>query len=427
MSILSVMLKNTNIKKWYDEFTYSNAESTAKVYVRGLYGILNGMKESPESIIELDKDTLYNKMFERAIKEKNRGMAPSYIVSEFKALYSYLKHNDIDFKRIPNPKNATSTPTVQNEKIPTKEELSSVLQLATPRDKISISLMAFSGVRPGVIGNSNGDKGLVMGDLDGWKIKGNEIIFETPVMITVKSNLSKTSKQYITFLCEEGSRHLKNYIDARIRNDEEITNRSPVVRSVFQKKIDFICTNAITNGIKISLMKAGVEKRPYVLRRYFASMMQEGEHNGLVIHSFNQFFMGHTGDMMATYTMNKGLSPSQLEDMKESYKRCQRYLQTDVTRVEIERTQERMAGLETKSKNMEEILFDRINKLEKDNNGLKEIINMLKFDNNELQKWLIEIGEHTGIMKNKKVYKDEGGVLRDSDHLKRTKNRNDME
>jgi len=32
--------------------------------------------------------------------------------------------------------------------------------------------------------------------------------------------------------------------------------------------------------------------------------------------------------MYATYSVNKGLLPNKIEEMREAYKRCERYLQT---------------------------------------------------------------------------------------------------
>ncbi len=379
MSIISKMKKDPYIKKWYDNYIYNHSENTATVYLRRLSFMLERMGETPESFLSLDKKTLYDKMFKYAQNEKDRGMTPSYLASQFKAMYSYLLYYDIDFKKIPSPKNVQSTPTIENEQIPSKEELSKVLQMATPRDKVSICLMAFSGLRPGVIGDLHGKNGLKMGDLDGWSIKNGEISFEIPIMIIVRSDLSKTSNRYLTFMCEEGSHHLKNYIDLRIRQGEIINNESPMVRSTFESKkkmkSDSIGTNAIRNGIRISLRKIGVNKRPYVLRRYFASRLQEAEHNGQIIHSYAQFMMGHSGDMMSRYTMNKGLTDTQLADMKESYAKCQSYLQTDINNQELQKNEKRINILDEKMKMNEEMFFDQIQKLKLENKQLKEMVN----------------------------------------------------
>ena len=412
------MKKDPSIKKWYDYYTYNHSESTAVVYLRGLSTILGTMGETPKSVLSLNKNTLYDKMFEYAQNEKDRGMTPGYLASQFKSMYSYLSYHDVEFKKIPSPKNVRSTPTIENEQIPSKEELSDALQMATPRDKVSICLMAFSGLRPGVIGDLYGKNGLRMGDLDSWSIQNGEISFEIPIMITVRSILSKTSNRYLTFLCEEGSHHLKNYIDSRIRQGEIINNESPVVRCVFERKKNdnepiFVSTQAIRNGIRISLRKIGVDKRPYVLRRYFASMMNEGEYHGILPHSFSQFMMGHSGDMMSTYTMHKGLADSHLADLKESYIKCQSFLQTDVNNQELQKNEKRITILDDKIKINEEMFFDQISKLKLENKQQKEMINNLtklfsniglsinpdQIDNSDPSKYEYEENDKTTIIK----------------------------
>jgi len=132
--------------------------------------------------------------------------------------------------------------------------------------------MAFAGVRPAVIGDLHGNNGLTLGDIEGISIEKNTVTVEPPLKVTIPENLSKTSYKYLTFLCEEGALHLRNYLEIRLKDGEEIIPSSSIVRSIHNKK-KFVCTNAILRGIKISFIKAGINKRPYVLRRYFASKM----------------------------------------------------------------------------------------------------------------------------------------------------------
>lgn len=66
-----------------------------------------------------------------------------------------------------------------------------------------------------------------------------------------------------------------------------------------------------------------------MLRAYFDTQLMIAENNGKVSHSYRQFWMGHSGDIEARYTTNKGrLPPEVIEDMRNAYKRCEEYLQT---------------------------------------------------------------------------------------------------
>jgi len=378
MSIVSEMLKNPHVKKWYNEMTYRGVEITATVYVRRLSAFLERIEETPESVTKQDREVLYEKMLGFAREEQSKGRTPSYIVSELKAVYSYLKSKDVNFKRIPNPKNSMSTPTIQDETIPTREELARILQLAGARDKVSISLMAFAGLRPAVIGDLHGNKGLVMGDIDGWRIEENEIIMDLPLKITVRPELSKISRPYLTFLCDEGAHHLKNYLEYRLRKGEKIKPSSPVVSSSFIGPINHIGTNAIRTGIRESIKKAGLEKRPYTLRRYFASKLLQGEDNGILAHSYGQLFMGHKGSMMDRYSVQKGLLPEQLQAMRDAYKRCYVYLQTDVSQEQVEEAQQRLDKMELKNETLEEMLIEKLGEAKKEKEELQAQIEKIR-------------------------------------------------
>jgi hypothetical protein len=53
------------------------------------------------------------------------------------------------------------------------------------------------------------------------------------------------------------------------------------------------------------------------------------ESKGLVIRDYRVFWMGHKGDIEHRYTTNKQRLPEPvIEDMRESYRRAQKYLQT---------------------------------------------------------------------------------------------------
>ena len=73
--------------------------------------------------------------------------------------------------------------------------------------------------------------------------------------------------------------------------------------------------------------------RPYVLRAYFDTQLMIAENHGKLSHAYRQFFMGHKGNIEARYTTNKGRLPENvMEDMRESYRKCKGYLQTEKPR-----------------------------------------------------------------------------------------------
>ena len=89
-------------------------------------------------------------------------------------------------------KDAFRNPTIENEKVPSKEELSKLIRASTLRGRCLISLIAFSGLRIDMVGNFKGNDGLVISDLQEMKITNRMIAFEkVPTIVKVGSNLGK--------------------------------------------------------------------------------------------------------------------------------------------------------------------------------------------------------------------------------------------
>jgi len=64
----------------------------------------------------------------------------------------------------------------------------------------------------------------------------------------------------------------------------------------------------------------GLPWRPYVFRSYFDTNLMLSESKGMVSHAYQQFWMGHSGDIEAQYTTNKHRLPENvIEDMRSSY------------------------------------------------------------------------------------------------------------
>ena len=69
-------------------------------------------------------------------------------------------------------------------------ELTKVLRMATLRERVSISLMTFSGLSPEVPENIEGSDSLKFGDIPGLKIENGKINLEHfPVQINVRLEL----------------------------------------------------------------------------------------------------------------------------------------------------------------------------------------------------------------------------------------------
>jgi hypothetical protein len=88
-------------------------------------------------------------------------------------------------------------------------------------------------------------------------------------------------------------------------------------------------TLLISSDIRDAMRSAGFNWRPYLLRPYFATAMTLCESKGLITHEFRQFFMGHAGDIERVYSLNKTLLPTTIEEMREKYAKCLKFIETE--------------------------------------------------------------------------------------------------
>jgi hypothetical protein len=181
-----------------------------------------------------------------------------------------------------------------------------------------------------------------MRDLPELKIKGSEVSFEKiPTIVVVRSTLSKTRHQYFTFLTEEACSYVKDYLEERLRDGEQLIADSAVVKPKVAQK-PFIRTVNIGDMMRVAIRGAGLPWRPYVLRCYFDTQLMLAESKGLVLRDYRQFWMGHKGDIENRYTTNKQRLPeSVVEDMRAAYARSEEFLQT---KVKEETSEERLRG-----------------------------------------------------------------------------------
>jgi hypothetical protein len=268
--------------------------------------------------------------------------AGSYIRNTTKVVKSWLAHNGIQLKRKIRITGAYETPTLNDERVPTKEELKRIFLSGSKQARTACAIIAHAGLRLETLGNYTGYDGLRMRDLPELRIKGSEVSFEkTPTMVVVRSALSKARHQYFTFLTEEACSYLKDYLEERLRDGELLTPDSAIVTPKFAQK-PFISTVNIGDLMRLAVRSAGFPWRPYVLRCYFDTMLMLAESKGLVLRDYRQFWMGHKSDIENRYTTNKQRLPeSVVEDMRAAYARSEEFLQTKVNE---ETSEEKLRG-----------------------------------------------------------------------------------
>ena len=333
--------EDADFRRWYEDLARGSGV-TANERARVLYRFLNAHGLSPRELVELamkDRRKVEDMLSDFVGKLLGEGRSPGYVGNYLKAVRSWLNYNEIRLVRRIKVGNRNLTPTIEDERVPTPKELRTILYYGDERAKSSISLVAFSGLRPQTLGNVNGTEGLRVKDLPEMKMEDNHIAFaKVPMMVVVRPSLSKAKHKYFTFLTSEGCEYLQAYLEKRIAEGEELSPESPIIavaqgyekmgKSPRNKGSKFITTKNITRGIR-EAMRPRFNWRPYVLRAYFDTQLLLAENRGKISHAYRQFFMGHKGDIEARYTTNKGRLPEDLiEDMRRSFRDCEEYLST---------------------------------------------------------------------------------------------------
>ncbi len=332
-----------DFRRWYENLSMGS-KLTGKEGARMLYRFLKNHEDisTPRHLVEIarrDRREVEDILQDFVTRLHGEGKSGNYIANYLKVVRSWLNFNDIQLVRKIKIPDRNRTPTIEDERVPTQEELASILRASKPRGACSVVLMAHSGLRPQVLGTTDGRDGLEIRDFPEMLIENGEVSFTAkPTMVGVRRELSKAKHRYFTFLGEEGCTYLKEYLEGRMAEGETLKPRSPVIAvyrgwetagyRINTSDNAHITRKSVTKEIK-EAMRPRFEWRPYVLRAYFDTMLLIAESQGKITHAYRQFFMGHTGDMEARYTTNKGRLPeSMIEDMREAYRRSQSYFQT---------------------------------------------------------------------------------------------------
>jgi len=323
------LLEDDEVRRWYRNVR-RGSKITADDYLRLLGRLCKRWEVTPKGFLDLRREGRLQGMLEDYVADlEEGGYSGSYIANILKSVKSWLQHNGMGLKR--KIKVFNTLTTVADERVPTKEELARILRYLNMRGRACAGLIAFAALRLQVIGNYDATDGLTLKDLPELKIDGSNVEFEkVPTIIKVRRTLSKTRLQYFTFLIEEGVTYLKDYLEARLERGEKLGPNSPVIAPEYRgaNPKTFMWTSKVSRLLRAGIRAAGYKWRPYVLRAYAATQLDVAEARGLISHPWRQFFMGHKGDIEARYSTNKRIPPEIVEEMRQTYAKCEPLLTT---------------------------------------------------------------------------------------------------
>ncbi|MHB1493168.1 MAG: site-specific integrase [Thermoplasmataceae archaeon] len=414
------LLLDEDVRRWFENLK-AKSVLTATVALRNLGHYCELTGTTPNGILNKaranEKDFRYE-FTDFVRKLEKEGKAGSYIARFKKVILSWLKFNDIRLQLTVNISGENETPTIVNERVPSKEELARILRKATSRGRVAIAIMAFSGLRPESLGDYEGTDGLRLGDLKELKLS-DEIQFDKiPATVMVKSKLSKARHQYFSFIGEEGTTYIKEYLEERRKQGEELTYESPLLQFDARgvKKNAFLRTTLVTRDIREAIEQAGLRMRPYVLRAYFSTALDIAESKGLISHPWRQFIMGHKGDIEARYSTNKRLPPDIIDEMRESYNKSTKFLETRISEVSEENARlylqqqllsavgyrqdeiDKMNLAETSTEDFQKLLRDKVAGAMTSNGSKQKLVPI-----NEIEKLLGEGYEFQAVLPNGKA------------------------
>lgn len=324
------------ICRWRDNLRRGSV-ATGDAWFRALRRFCAETGHTAHDLLKLKPRVLRDVFLDFVSADEKRGAGGSYTAYTVKVARNWLKFNGVP---PPSGVKVRGADVTYEETALSPDQLRAVLGAAGLREKAAVLLMASAGVRPEVLGNFLGDDGLVIGDLPEIEIEAKTVRFpKTPTPIVVRRDLSKANHRYFTFIGEEGAGAVVDYLNSRIAAGERLEATTPLYAPERTDLTDrrFVRTSKIGNAIRLALRSAGLPNRPYVLRTTAASRYAECENRGLVSHSVWQHWLGHTGDLSARYSVNRGkLSPTLSEEMRAAYRRCEPHLSTTPTRGEVQ-------------------------------------------------------------------------------------------
>ena len=167
VSKYSTLQNDEDVARWLRNIE-RGSPITAEVAMRRLGRACELLQLTPKQMVAQANENL--KLFQDNLEDLVFGMekekkSPQYTAGILKHVRLWLAYNEIKLTRKIKITNSSATPTLENEQIPSKEELTRVFRNSSSRVRLAEALIAFADLRPETIGNHDGSDGLKLGDL----------------------------------------------------------------------------------------------------------------------------------------------------------------------------------------------------------------------------------------------------------------------
>jgi len=316
---LPLVLRNESVWRLARHFYTYKTQSLATLwtYVWRLQRWCRWMSLEPDEIVkELRvggrevEERLRSRVEDFLAELRGLGLSTSTVASFHKTIKTFLTVNGLELRL---PEKPPETPE-NRDRAPTPEELAKVLEIASLREKVIVSILALSGLRIGTLAKLRYKH--VRKDLE----RG-----VTPIHIHVDVKITKGKyADYDTFVGAEGAEYLKLYIEQQMRGTEkippeELADDSPLIRA-YSRDVKPLLEDQISHVIRRLFRRAGFsekvggrryELRAHSLRKFFKTQMTARG----VPSEYVEYMMGH---VISTYNDVKSLGVERLRQIYAS-------------------------------------------------------------------------------------------------------------
>ncbi len=216
-----------------------------------------------------------------------------------------------------------------------KLELSQVIGVASSRCRVSIVLLAFSGIDSSCLGSVNGTEGLRLDDflessITSFGLRCNEY----PAILKIRLISEKERGHSYACVCEEGLVYINEYLTQRMQEGERLCLSSPLIHCNYRdsryedSQNLFVPTAYIEGEIQKAFTNSGLPWKPRILRKYFEKNVSLARKNEKITDQEMELLLGHSNGNTESSLHVDQLAQRIQHQMRQAYNACKPYLST---------------------------------------------------------------------------------------------------
>src|SRR5487761_948316 len=151
------------VKKWYLDLKRGSI-TTADASIPNFRIACQRMQTDPRSLLKMSPKLIQDKL-ETLVSKMEKKLAPKYLALMVHNVKSFCANHDKKLDRKIKIKDSDEPTSLKNERVPTSSELDQIIAAGSKKSKVAVALMAYSGLRPEVLGYNDASDGLVLGDM----------------------------------------------------------------------------------------------------------------------------------------------------------------------------------------------------------------------------------------------------------------------